>query len=280
MLRFKSQIIALGHDLHFYYHAVRRLELYNKAASLSYYTIISIFPMILLLIAVSNYVLPPQQTLASLTRLLEEMLPLHSELIMTNLQSLLQKRNGFTWFGLASLLVSAQILYVNMEKIINRILHIDKRRNFFLTRLFFFIWLFGMVFVLFTPFILELVSSFMTFFGLPPTFLGSISARGGFLIIGFLIFCLMMFILPTQRIPWRRVVSGAGLFALTLQLGKFLFKKIMLRNLVRYNLIYGSLSSIVLGLLWVFYFYNMFLFFVYWTGRTKDPQYVERKSRE
>ena len=274
----KNRLASFCQVFYFYYHAAIRLELYNKAASLSYYTIISIFPMILVLTALSGYVFPPQKLFAGITYFLETAMPLHSELIMTNLKSLFQKRSGFSWFGLAGLLVSAQMLYVNMEKIINRILHIDKRRNFFLTRLFFFFWLFGMVFVLLTPFVFELASSLMMLLGLPPTFWGTVSVRGGFFIVGFSVFCLIMIMLPTQRIPLRRVVSGAILFALTLQIGKFLFKMIILRNLVRYNLVYGSLSSIVLGLLWVFYFYNMFLFFVYWTGRTKDPKYVERKG--
>jgi len=78
-------------------------------------------------------------------------------------------------------------------------------------------------------------------------------------------------ILPTRKLDKIRLGKGAVGFALTIQLGKMLFKLIMQRNLSRYNLVYGSLSSTMLVMIWIFYFYNVFLFFVYWTGREHDP---------
>lgn len=209
--------------------------------------------------------------------MLDEMLPLHSELIMSNLTALFRHKVGFTWFGSISLIVTAQLLYVNMERIINRILHIPKKRSFILTRLFFFVWLACMVFILFTPLIFELLHVMIDSIGLRISYWATLSSKGGFILVSFLMFFVVMLILPAKRLPLKRVATGGLSFSLTLQLGKTIFKWVTLSHLDRYNLIYGSLSSIILGLLWIFYFYLMLLCFVYWVGRKFDPLYIEKR---
>lgn len=267
-------------NIKFYYGVFLRLELHNKAASLSYYTIISIFPLLLFLTALAGYFAPMQKILVNIPAYLEEVMPIQSELIMRNMQALLKHKAGFSWFGFVTLFFSAQMLYVNLEKIVNRILHVPKNRHFVLTRLFFFIWLLSFIFVLFTPLIFELVGAKIQSIGWTFSWFAALSARGGFILVSFIAFCFGMLIMPVRRLPPLRIAKGGMAFALALQAGKFLFKFLTLRNLGRYNLIYGSLSSIVLGLVWVFYFYTMFLFFVYWVGRAEDPLYIEKWGKK
>lgn len=257
----------------FYLKAYRRLELMNKAASLSYYTIISLFPLILILATVLTHVLSQQVVVDIITGFFNQALPYQSDLVMNNIRALFVKKRAFSWFGAIALIVSAQILYVNFERIVNGILHAAKKRHFLLTRVLFLLWLVGIVFALFAPVGLELLSIWVLKLGFHVEELARLSARGGFMLVGFLVFWLMLALLPTRRLKTRRVLAGATLFALSLQLGKFVFKWFTLKNLDRYNLIYGSLSTMVLGTLWVFYFYNLFLFFVYWVGREHDPHY-------
>lgn len=274
---FVQEEVILRQHFKFYFDAFRRLEIYNKAASLSYYTIISVFPMLLLFTAAIGYFVPERDWIAGVNRFLENILPLQSDLIASNLRALFRNRVKFSWFGLVSLIVSAQMLYVNMDRIINRILHATRKRNVLITRAVFFPWLAGMVFILFTPVLFDIIYAKMKTYGLKISLLSLIAVKGGFLLAAFLTFCFIMAMLPLQKLSPLRVAKAGASFALTIQAGKFVFKLVVLTNLVRYNLVYGSLSSIVLGLLWVFYFYNVFLFFVYWTGRRFDPHYVERK---
>jgi uncharacterized BrkB/YihY/UPF0761 family membrane protein len=153
---------------------------------------------------------------------------------------------------------------------------VPKNRHFVLTRLFFFIWLLSFIFILFTLLIFELIGTKIQSIGWKFSWLALLSARGGFALVSFIAFYFVMLIMPVRRLPLTRIAEGGIAFALVLQAGKFLFKTITLRHLGRYNLIYGSLSSIVLGLVWIFYFYTMFLFFVYWVGRARDPLYIEK----
>ncbi|MBF0104328.1 MAG: YihY/virulence factor BrkB family protein [Deltaproteobacteria bacterium] len=275
-MKFKKTFFLLK----FYVRAWHRLEIMNKAASLSFYTLISMFPMLLLTVVLFSQVLNKEAMLQSLTSFLDESLPYQSDIIMQNIRALFINKKAFSWFGLVSLFLTAQILYNNFGKIVNGLLHTERERNFIITRLFFLLWLFGIVFVLFAPLIFEMIMGWIASFGFDIRHFSVFFVRGGFVLAGFLVFWIVMLILPHHRLRMKRLFLGAVGFALTLQIGKIIFKWVTYKNLDRYNVIYGSLSSMVLVTLWIFYFYNMFLFFVYWVGRDRDPEYVERKKGE
>jgi membrane protein len=274
----KDVLKSLYHDVRFYYGAFKRLELHNKAASLSYYTVISIFPMMLLFTAMLGFIMPGADWVPGIRRFLDDALPMQSQLVLSNIDALMRHKAKFSWFGAGSLVVSAQMLYVNMDRIINRILHEQRNRSVVMTRLFFFPWLAGMVFVLFTPLIFDVAYAKLKGYGWQFSTLAVVSVKSGFVIAAFLMFFFVMVMLPLQRIALSRIARAGLFFALTLQVGKFVFKRVTLLSLGRYNIVYGSLSSIVLGLVWIFYFYAMFLFFAYWAGRRRDPHYVEKKT--
>ena len=268
----------LTHLVRFYIKAYKRLEIRNKAASLSYYTIVSIFPMILILAALSGYFLEKAEAINLLKTFFNSTLPYHSEVLLRNAQALFVKKKTISWFGIAALIISAQILFVNFEKIVNGLLHTDKERNFLIRRLLFIFWLLALVFLLFSPVVYEMFSGWVGQFGFNFTKYLWWLSRSGFLFLGFFLFMVVMLILPTKRVhPKRLFVGGIG-FSVIMQLGKVLFKWYVYKNFDRYNLIYGSLSSVVLVVLWIFYFYNFFLFFVYWVGRDRDPVYTEVKQ--
>lgn len=265
--------------IRFYVRAYRRLEIMNYAASLSYYTLISIFPMMLILAALSGQFVSNGFMVMTLKKFIVETMPYQSELVMQNLSALFVKKKTLSLFGVVMLFVSAQILYVNFARIVNRLLHNTKVRHFLITRLLFFIWILGFVSVLFAPVVVEMITEWIAKFGGRSFGLTEFVSHGGFLIMGFLIFFLVLRLLSTRKIQNKRLILASASFALTLQLGKWLFKWFTFRNFERYNLIYGSLSSMVLITLWIFYFYNMFLFFIYWVGRDRDPHYQARKAK-
>ncbi len=262
----------------FYIKAYRRLEIMNKAASLSYYTIISIFPMMLMVAAFGSTFLSQDLLVSVVKRFTEETLPYQSDLIMTNLTALFTKKKTFSWFGVGALLISAQLLFVNFERIVNGLLHTRENRHFLITRLLFLLWLVGLIFMLFAPLLFDAVFSRLSGLGSWVTGVQRFFAQGGFVLAGLVMFELVMLILPRRRMNPKRLLEAGLSFAVTLQLGKILFKYFTLRQFDRYNVIYGSLSSMILLTLWVFYFYNMFLFFVYWVGREGDPIYKERRA--
>lgn len=263
--------------LRYYQKAYKRLELMNKSASLSFYTIISIFPMVLILATILGSFFSEAIILEKVTDIIDEALPYQSQLVLTNLKSLIGKKIAFSWVGILALIVSAQMLYVNLERMINGILHTPRQRNFFISRLFFMLWLVSIVLSILLPVSLELLSHAITHLGWNISPLAKVSTRGGFFMVSTLIFVAIMYIMPTRRMLPKRVFLGSLVFAVALQTGKVVFKWITLHNLDRYNIVYGSLATMILGTLWIFYYYNILLFCVYWVGREHDPIYLDKK---
>ncbi|HLD45462.1 MAG TPA: YihY/virulence factor BrkB family protein [bacterium] len=259
-----------------YYRDYRRLEIMNMAASLSFYTLIAIFPTILLLATIAGSFISQDLIQDSLTKLIHETLPYQSDLLMQNMWALIEKKQTFGWFSLVVLAFSAQMLFVNFERIINHILQAKKTRHFLVTHLISFAWLLGLVFILFTPVIIEMISVRITSLNEQWHQYANFFASGGFVLLGCVLFWVIMQTLAAKKNNPKRVLWGALFFSLTLQLGKYLFKFFTLRQLDRYNLVYGSLSSIVLTTLWILYFYNIFLFFVYWTGHQQSSTRVKK----
>jgi membrane protein len=66
-------------------------------------------------------------------------------------------------------------------------------------------------------------------------------------------------ILPNTKVPLKHALLGGLLTTVLLEIAKHLFTLYMLTAAVRYGAIYGSLTSVVIFLLWVFYAASIFL---------------------
>jgi membrane protein len=72
-----------------------------------------------------------------------------------------------------------------------------------------------------------------------------------FLLI-FLVFLLLYKFIPNTKTYWRGVWPGALLVALLFELARTLFI-FYLDNIANYQLIYGSITSIIVLLVWIYY---------------------------
>lgn len=245
--------------------AYKRKDFTNKSASLSFYTIISIVPLVLVLTTLLGQVVPQEVLVHEMMQMIEQFFPIQSPVVLTSLESLFVQHRTFGWFGVATLLLSSRLLYLNLEHIVNDLLETGRKRNYLLRRLFFLVWLTGSMLVLLTPLLLGAVRRTLSIFDfiLP----AALASRGVFLFSAFSMFFCAALILPTRRVPVRRMLAGGAVFACALVAGQIAFKALTERSLAQYNLLYGSLASLMLGALWIFYFYQMFLLLIYWTGK-------------
>ncbi len=243
-----------------------RKDFTNKSASLSFYTIVSIVPLVLVLTTVLGHVVPQKVLVHETMQMIEQFFPIQNAVVLKSLESLFVKRRTFGWFGVVTLLLSSRLIYLNLEHIVNDLLQTGRKRNYLLRRLFFLVWLAGSMLVLLTPLLMGAVRQTLSVFDLilPP----ALASRGVFLFSAFFMFFCAALILPTRRVPVKRMLAGGALFAVALVAGQIAFKTLTERSVAQYNLLYGSLASLMLGALWIFYFYQMFLMLIYWTGRT------------
>src|SRR5579885_2114983 len=211
--------------------------------------------MIFLILTVTGLLHPGGMVATEIARLIDSFFPFHSAMIIKNFDSLFTKRRTFGVFGGVGLLISSRFLYLNLERSVNELLQASRRRHFVLRRLLFIPWLLGILIVLLTPLFLGALRNLLLYFNL--NFPAALASQGVFLLCSFLMFLWVTFLMPTKRVHGPRILLGGLLFSGTLALGKIAFRLFAAKNLVRYNLVYGSLASAVLAALWIFYFYHM-----------------------
>ncbi len=246
-----------------------RKDFTNKSASLSFYTLVSIFPLVLVLVTFLGHFVPQEVLIRETMDLIDQFFPLQNPVIVTGLKALFAKRATFGWFGALALLLSSRLLYLNLERAVNDLLETDRRRTYLLRRLFFLVWLVGTMLVLLTPLLFGMANKVLAVFdrGLP----SALASRGVFLLASFIMFSCAALILPTRKISLGRVGAGGLLFSGALVAGQIAFKTLTARSLAQYNFLYGSLASLILGSIWIFYFFQLFLLVMYWTGRRGRP---------
>ena len=76
----------------------------ESAASLAYYAIFSLFPLLLLFIAVGSYFLDSAQMYETVTQLAQQVIPVSTRIINENLREVLEERETCGIFGLVTLL--------------------------------------------------------------------------------------------------------------------------------------------------------------------------------
>src|SRR5262245_40636299 len=131
-----SRTVRLAKLIKNWWNAYVRKDFTNKSASLSFFTIISIVPLVLVLVTLLGHLVPQDVLVRETVRLVEQFFPLQNPVFLETIRSLFAKRRTFGWFGLFTLLFSSRLLYLNLEHFVNDLLRMDRRKNYFLRRLF------------------------------------------------------------------------------------------------------------------------------------------------
>jgi len=231
----------------------------ETAASLAYYTFFSIFPMLLVFIVIGSFFVDQYVIQDQLLSALQGIVPGVEEVIIANIERVLNGRGAVTFFALISLIWSATNVFDIIAKNINRAFPQADIPDFLKRRMlgfFMFLALGGLL-------LLSLAAS--TLSGLIPVFNIPLNGRtlhetliwriGAFLLpvgINMLLFWALYQWVPTIKVSRKASIMGATIAALAWELLNFLFTRYLNNALSQYRLIYGSLSTIVALLFWIY----------------------------
>ena len=227
----------------------------QRAAGVAYYAIISIFPLLLGLIAVFGFFLPSLNLQDQLLKFVGNNIPGATNIMKDNIANVIKLRGVMSILSIVILFWSASALFSSISLAINRAWNVIRHRNFFIRKA----SELGMVFGTGILFLLSLgASSIITIMhgvlNLPTTSLVMVyvsTKLAAFLLI-FLVFLLLYKFIPNTKTYWRGVWPGALLVALLFELARTLFI-FYLDNFANYQLIYGSITSIIVLLVWIYY---------------------------
>ncbi len=223
------------------------------AAALSYYTLLSLFPLLLLLISIAAFFIAEESALETVVQTARTFIPGAENELRAILHQVVELRGGATVFGIVALVWSASSVFDVLQHALDRAWRVREARAFWLQRLFSIVVviLLGALFflsVLTTVFSQEVVYNLLGVFTLAREVIRLVSALIGFL-FAFVGFSILYKTFPHVRVAWSVAVRGAFVAALLWQCAKFLYE-VYVNSFARLNLVYGSVGAIIGLMLW------------------------------
>ncbi|MBN1537383.1 MAG: YihY/virulence factor BrkB family protein [Anaerolineales bacterium] len=236
----------------------------QAAAALAYYTIFSLFPLFLVIIAIGSFFLDGPMLYRELTQFIQAAIPVSSELISENLDQMLDARGTVGILGLLMLLWSASGMFSNLANNISLAWPKASRRNFLEIRLIgigitigisiFLILSFGAIGV--TELFLKENGNGLS---VSQNLWRVLSTIGSMIIIFFLFLALYRWI-PTKDVHLKATFWGALVASVAWEVALWGFSWYLRSGLGRYQLVYGSLGAIVALLFLIYILSNITLF--------------------
>jgi membrane protein len=240
-------------------------------AALSYYAVLSLAPLIVVLIAMVGLVYGGEAARGGLQVELQRFMGYEAaDAIQHVIASASSPRSGViaTILGALTLLLGASGIAIALQQSLNTIWDVPSRRVQHWWRPYVRQRLTGFAVVLGAGFLLVLslaataaIAVIETFFAhllpLPGAVLQLIDSIVSLAITTFL-FALLFRTLPDLRIAWRRVWVGAAVTALLFTIGKYLIGLYLGKASV--GSAYGAAGSLVVVLVWVYYSAQVFFF--------------------
>ena len=251
---FHHEVNHLGGDyIQILRHAVRTFtekQAGQASAGLAYYTLFSIFPLVLVFVAAGSYFLDRTQVFNTVTQFLQQALPISKGVISENLQEILEKRSAAGILSILILLWAASGMFTSLAHNINLAWPRATRRNFLQSRLIGLWMILGLIGLIILSLGLSWLTARLPFMRLENAspfevlLLRLISGFGSWLMI-FLAFFTLYHRVPTLRVKWRAIFWGALIASLAWKAITAGFAWFLDSSFAQYQLVYGSLGAIV-----------------------------------
>ena len=217
--------------------------------SIAYYSIFSLFPLLLGVISLLGFFLPSAEVQEQIFGFIETNLPVAEDLIRLNITAIIQARGALGIVSLFALFWSASAMFYAINRGVNRAWGLNIRHPFHIRKLRELAMSLGA-----SVFFYLVITATAVFSSFSP---GGETAGGvamnfmGFLLI-FLVFLLSYKTIPNTKTYWRYVWPGALFSATAFTLAR-LFMVFYFSRFSRLDLVYGSVSSIIILLMFTYY---------------------------
>ncbi len=235
----------------------------TESAALSFYTLFSLAPVLVVIIAVAGAVFGEDAVRGQVVRQLGSVMGAEqAEMIQTILRRVArdEKRGVAAVLGGVSVLAGATALLIQLQSSLNRVWDVAPQKGHVLRtllrkRLVSFAVLLGLGFLLLVSLALSAAIGALQdwvslHYDLSPATLQSLNLFMSLIIFSAL-FAMIYRILPDRELAWKDVGLGAVMASIAFQAGKWLFELYVGRTAVASP--YGTAGALVVILLWVYY---------------------------
>jgi len=240
----------------------------NQAAAIALYSILSFIPMFILTIIMVNQILgafPHVQY--EMVEGVKKMSPYFSGPLLDQLGGVEDKKHVLGWLGIITLIWFSSMIFGAIETAMNMIFHSHRRRNYLASKLLAIAmipagWAVAVASIIVTYVVALLAKQPLlaeTVFHSFPIIKGVFFQYVIPFLVTVLFFTILYKVIPTGKIPLGIAVTGGAIFSALMEVAKHFFAWYV-ANYTRYNVIFGSLETVVILVIWVFYIALILLF--------------------
>lgn len=236
----------------------------DMAASIAFFSFFSIFPLLVGVVAGASLFLERSEIQARLDRMLSDEFPGSADFLRSNIEALIDLRGAAGVASVLGLLWSASKMFGALSRGINLALGIPKDHPFYLSRIRYFAMTIAVSLLLFCAVAVSMTVDVATQidlsrFGVDTATYEWLGGHAASFVFVLSVMLVLYSIVPYRRPPWRELLPGAVAAAALFEIGKALFV-IYLENARSLQAVYGSLTSVIVLLLWLYFSARVLLF--------------------
>ncbi len=246
----------------------------EAAAVVSYYSLFSIFPLLIFIIAGLSSILGIQTAQEQVTEQIQRIIPVSTEYITQNIESVLRQRTSFSLIGLAGLFWAATGMFNTLVLNINRAWPQASPRNIFYNRLVAILLVSGMAAVIFFSLTFTTIIDLLPLKLIPnweaisphiriPTHF--LTQYGPFL-LRFVLVWIFYWVIPNTKVRPLPAFLGAMGTTILWEFSTRIFTWYLSSGFISYEIVYGSLGRIVALLVWIYFSSWLLIFGAYLTA--------------
>lgn len=253
----------------------------NLSANIAFCALLAIIPIGMMMVSIAGYFLGgSQEAVLKITAMATNILPVGKDLFVANLESILEQRSSLGIIGVVFLVFIATILTASIEHSLDIVFKAENRRNFFHSRLLGIALIFWVTLLFSLPTMAQILEGLLNRYGFDFPLSDLMAGKAFFILIAFLAYLVTVVVIPNKKVYIRYAAVGSLVFAVGISVAKFIFKSYMLFALARYNIIYGSLTAVVLMVVWIYYLAVVILFSAEFVGGLQSKMMFHRKREE
>jgi len=236
-------------------------EAFMHAESIAFCALLAIIPLAMLMISAAGFVLGSfDEVFNQLVQGISDLIPWGKDLFLANIQSIMEKRSHLGIYGIGVLILIASLLVSSIEVVFDKIFRAEKSRNFFHSRLIGVGMIFLVTLLMFLPTLAGLLQLSLARFGLYVPLAAFMTGKVYYFLVVFLAYLMIVVVIPNKKIYLRYAVVGGVIFSAGIGIAKYVFQWYLQFSMSRYDIIYGSLSAVILTVVWIYYLSGVLLF--------------------
>lgn len=232
----------------------------NYAANISFYALLAVIPVSMLIMSIAGYFLgASHQAFERIVELVGDVLPFGKEVVIANLQSIADQKTSLGIVAILGLFFISTMLVASVERALDSVFDTPTRRNFFHSRMLGIAIIFWITLLFSLPTMVAILEGLLRKYGFVFPLSDLMSGKIYYFLVAFLAYLMVVVVVPNRKVFIRYALVGGVFFSAGMGIAKFLFNAYLQIAMQHYNIIYGSLTAVILFVIWIYYLSSLVL---------------------